>query len=162
MPSQKYIPVHLRNKSSFQSNSNKTFEEEFPDLLNNSNLNTSEPSQNAISNTKYNEIYSKEGEIKNSNQLPKGWVELNNYKKSNQTEFPIWEQRKMQDKYLEGLEFMDYIQDQNQEFIDTFIYQNGINEYLRLYKCDFNEDSESENEYMEEVSESESDEDYEY
>ncbi len=165
MQPQKYIPVHLRNKSSsFKSNS-YTFDEEFPDLLgSNSSLNTIASSQKTDPIVKYNEIYSREGESENSAQLPEGWVKLslNNYKKTRDQELTIWEQRKMQDNYEKGLEFMEYIQDQNQEFIDTFIYQHGINEYLRLYKCELQEDSESDNESFEELSDLDSDEDYEY
>jgi hypothetical protein len=71
-----------------------------------------------------------------------------------------WEQIKMQERYEEGLEFMQYIQEKNDEFIDSFIHQYGINEYLRLYKCEFNYESDVESEEIDEYSDLESEEDY--
>ena len=55
---------------------------------------------------------------------------------------------------------MQYIQEKNDEFIDSFIHQYGINEYMRLYKCDFSYDSDEEPEEIDELSDLESEEDY--
>ena len=162
MSSQKYIPVHMRNKSSsFQTNSTSNFDEDFPDLLgSNSNVDTL-ASQEYNSIATYNDISTKNLETKNVNQIPEGWQKLTlDMTARNIPEEPIWEQRKMQEKYEQGLEFMQYIQEKNDEFIDSFIHQYGINEYMRLYKCDFSYDSDEEPEEIDELSDLESEEDY--
>lgn len=163
MASNKYIPVHMRNKSSsFQSKNNKNFDEQFPDLLSN-NFNVDAPAlpQNTNSIATYNEISAMDVETKNVNKLPEGWKELTLDMRARKIlEEPKWEQIKMQERYEEGLELLQYIQEKNEDFIDTFIKQHGINEYMRLYKCEFNYESDVESEEIDEYSDFESDGDY--
>lgn len=163
MASNKYIPVHMRNKSSsFQSKNNKNFDEEFPDLLgSNSNVVPLALPQNTNSIATYNQISAMYVEKKNVNKLPEGWKELTLDMRARKIpEEPNWEQIKMQERYEEGLELLQYIQEKNEDFIDTFIKQHGINEYMRLYKCEFNYESDVESEEIDEYSDFESDGDY--
>lgn len=173
-----YVPVHLRKRQnprgySHSSHAPLSFEDQFPDasFLTAGASNTDKNSQDDADGN-YIGVTNNVIEVpKEPSTLPDGWVLLtsNTYKISdgrricsNAGDMPIWETRSMDERYQQGMEYMNYIQRDAETFAEEYIADHGYSEYERLYRPRCNEelDDECEDNIDQLYSESDEEDDY--